>query len=198
MITGSSMGLGLLNPITTFDWNVATSSYAALAQPFFATITMYCGSVIGAMIIIGIFYTNMYNTKYLPINSSSAFANNATSYVVQNVVTNNTFDEAKYQQYSPPFYSAGYMLTVGANFAFYPVYFLYIMGNQWKTISVAFVDFYKGLRYGKGNYENQMDIHSRLMSKYKEVPDWWFLVILGGALLLSIIFLKIYDLNSPV
>jgi OPT family small oligopeptide transporter len=179
LLTGSSLGLGLFNPITTFDWNVATSSYAALARPFFSTCTEYCGAIIGAVIILGIAYSNMYNTAYLPINSSSAFANDATPYNVQKVVVNNKLNETLYQEYSPPFYSAGYILTVGGNFAFYPVYFFYIMVNQWTTVSQAYVDFYKGLRYGKGNYEGAMDVHSRLMSKYPEVPDWWFLLILG-------------------
>lgn len=179
IITGSSLGLGFFNPITTFDWNVATSSYAALARPFFSTCTEYCGAILGGVIILGIAYSNMYNTAYLPINSSSAFANDATPYDVQKVVVNNKLNETLYQEYSPPFYSAGYILTVGGNFAFYPVYFLYIMVNQWKTVSQAYIDFYKGIRYGKGNYEGAMDVHSRLMSKYPEVPDWWFLLILG-------------------
>ncbi|EPE07534.1 oligopeptide transporter [Ophiostoma piceae UAMH 11346] len=198
ILTGSSLGLGLFNPLTTFDWNVATSSYAALAQPFFSTATMYAGSLLGGLIILGIYYSNMYNTAYLPINSSSAFANNGTSFVVQNVIVNNTFVEALYQEYSPPFYTAGYILTVGGNFAFYPIYFLYIMVNQWKTVSNAYIDFYKGLRYGKGNYENATDVHSRLMARYKEVPDWWFLAILLGALIVSIVFLKIYPMDTPV
>ena len=103
-----------------------------------------------------------------------------------------------YQEYSPPFYSAGYILTVGANFAFYPVYFLYIMFNQWKTMSKAFVDFYQGLRRGKGNYEGAMDVHSRLMSKYPEVPDWWFLLILVAAVVVSIIWCKIFPVDTPV
>ncbi|RDW82268.1 OPT-domain-containing protein [Coleophoma cylindrospora] len=198
ILTGSSLGLGLFNPITTFDWNTATSSYAALSQPFFATFTMYIGSIIGGCIILGIYYTNMYNTAYLPINSSAAFANDGTSYNASKVVVNNKLNESLYQQYSPPFYSAGYVLTVGANFAFYPVYFLYIMGNQWSTVSTAYVDFYKGLRYGKGNYEGTMDVHSRLMSKYKEVPDWWFLLILLAAIVVSIVFLEVYPLDTPV
>ncbi|GKT92254.1 oligopeptide transporter protein [Colletotrichum tofieldiae] len=198
IITGSSLGLGLFNPITTFDWNVATSSYAALAQPFFATCTMYCGAIVGGAIILGIYYTNMYNTAYLPINSSSPFANDGTPYVVQKVVVNNQLNETLYQEYSPPFYSAGYLLTVGANYCFYPVYFLYIMGNQWKTISAAYVDFYKGLRHGKGNYEGAMDVHSRLMAHYGEVPDWWFLLILVGAIVVSVVFLNIYPLDTPV
>ncbi|TVY45580.1 Oligopeptide transporter [Lachnellula subtilissima] len=135
---------------------------------------------------------------YLPINSSSAYTNNGTSYKVQQIVVNNKLDETLYQQYSPPFYTAGYILTVGANFAFYPVYFLYIMVNQWSTVSEAYVNFYKGLRHGRGNYEGAMDVHSRLMSKYKEVPDWWFLLILVAAIVVSIIFLEIYPLDTPV
>ena len=198
ILTGSSLGLGLFNPITTFDWNIATSSYAALAQPFFSTCTMYFGSILGGFIILGIYYSNMYNTAYLPINSSSGFANDGTAYEVQKIIADNKLDPELYQQYSPPFYSAGYILTVGANFAFYPVYFLYIMVNQWKTVSQAYIDFYKGLRYGKGNYEGAMDIHSRLMSRYAEVPDWWFLVILLAAIIVSVIFLNIYPLDTPV
>jgi OPT family oligopeptide transporter len=173
ILTGSSLGLGLFNPITTFDWNVATSSYSPLAQPFFATCTMYIGSILGGFIILGIYYSNMYNTAYLPINSSSAFANDGTTYNVSNVIVDNTLVETMYQSYSPPFYTAGYVLTVGANFAFYPVYFLYIMINQWETVSNAYINFYKGLRHGKGNYDGAMDVHNRLMSKYKEVPDWY-------------------------
>jgi OPT family oligopeptide transporter len=188
----------LFNPITTFDWNVATSSYAALAQPFFSTCTLYFGGLLGGFIILAIYYSNMNNTAYLPINSSSPFANDGTVYQVQRVVVNNKFDEARYQSYSPPFYSAGYILTVGGSFAFYPVYFLYIMGNQWTTISQAYVDFYKGLRHGRSNYEGAMDVHSRLMSRYPEVPDWWFLLILLGAIVVSVIFLQIYPLDTPV
>ncbi|GJN75641.1 hypothetical protein PLIIFM63780_009148 [Purpureocillium lilacinum] len=198
LLTGSNMGLGYFNPITTFDWNVATSSYQALSQPFFCTCTMYFGSIFGGLIILAIFYKNAYNTGYIPINSSSAFANDGTPYKVQNVVTNNKLDFDKYQAYSMPLYSAGYILTVAANFVFYPVYFLYMMFNQWKTVSKAYVDFYKGLRYGKGNYEDAMDVHSRTMAKYKEVPDWWFLVILFGAIILSCVFVSVYPLDTPV
>lgn len=198
ILTGSNMGLGLLNPITTFDWNIATSSYAALAMPFWSTCTMYVGGFIGGFIILGMYYKNAFYTKYLPINSSSPFANDGTVYKVQKVVVNNKLDREKLQAYSLPFYSAGMVLTMCANFAFYPVYFLYIMLNQHSTIFQAYVDFYQGLRHGKGNYEGAMDVHSRLMSRYKEVPDWWFLGILGGAIAVACVFLSIHPLNTPV
>jgi OPT family oligopeptide transporter len=36
------------------------------------------------------------------------------------------------------------------------------------------------------------------MSKYKEVPDWWFLLILLAAIIVSVVFLEIYPLDTPV
>jgi hypothetical protein len=72
------------------------------------------------------------------------------------------------------------------------------MFNQYSTVGKAYVDFWKGLRHGKGNYEGAMDVHSRLMSRYPEVPDWWFLIILLAAIVVSIIFLQIYPLDTPV
>lgn len=159
---------------------------------------MYFSSILGGFIILAIYYSNVSNTAYLPINSSSAFTNNGTSYDVQAVITDNKFDNAKYQQYSPPFYSAGYVLVLGANLCFYPVYFLYITFNQWTTVSNAYKDFWAGLRRGKGNFEGHMDVHNRQMAKYPEVPDWWFLIILLMALVLSIIFLHIYPLDTPI
>ncbi|PHH67580.1 hypothetical protein CDD80_719 [Ophiocordyceps camponoti-rufipedis] len=231
ILTGSNLGLGLLNPVSTLDWNVATSSYAALSQPFFSTLTMYCGSILGGLIILAMYYSNQYNTAYLPINSSSAFANDGKPYQVQRVMVNNRLDVDRYQSYSPPFYSAGYVLTVGANFAFYPVYFLYVMGNQWMTMAKAFSDFY-GSVFSRGrssnssdsnninndinndvnntnnsdinnnitssNYATHDDIHTRLMSRYSEVPDWWFLAILASAVTVSIIFVRTYPIDTPI
>lgn len=198
ILTGSKLGLGLLNPITTFDWNIATSSYAALTLPFFSTATMYCGAWLGAIIILAMYYSNQYFSAYLPINDSSPFANDGSIYEVQKVIINNKLDEEKYQQYSPPFYTAGFVLTVAGNFCFYPVYFLYVMFNQWRTVGKAYKDFWLGLTRGKGNYEGHEDVFSRRMAKYKEVPDWWFLLILAAAVATACIFLKIYPLDTPI
>jgi OPT family small oligopeptide transporter len=197
VVTGASSGLGF-NPWPTFDWNFATSSYAALSTPFFSVAQMSLGSLIGGFIILGMYYQNRHWTAYLPINSSSAFANDGTVYDVKKVIVNNKIDETLYQQYSPPFYSAGGLLTVCSNFVFYPVYFSYVMFNQWRTVRDGFVNFYHGLTKGRGNYENAMDVHSRLMAKYPEVPDWWFLLILLICIVLAIVFVEIFPVDSPV
>lgn len=63
ILTGSQLGLGFFNPITTFDWNVASSSYNATVTPFWATCTQYFSSLFGGVIILIMYYRNMYNTS---------------------------------------------------------------------------------------------------------------------------------------
>lgn len=38
-----------------------------------------------------------------------------------------------------------------------------------------------------------MDIHTRLMSKYKQVPEWWFWCILVGNIALTIFACEYYN-----
>jgi OPT family small oligopeptide transporter len=197
VVTGSINGLGF-NPWTTFDWNVATSSYQALSIPWFSVSHQFIGSIIGGLVIIGIYYSNQHFTAYLPINSSSAYDNTGKPYNVTNVVRNNQLDESLYQNYSPPFYSAGYVLTLGANFAFYPIFFLYIMGSQWRMIKEAYVDFFRGLISRRSNFEGKKDVHSRMIAKYGEVPDWWFVLVFLITLVLSIVFVTHYPVDTPV
>ena len=52
--------------------------------------------------------------------------------------------------------------------------FVYMMLNQWRVIR----DSFKDLISRKKNYVGTKDAHSIMMSKYKEVPDWWFLIVL--------------------
>ena len=209
VLTGSGLGLGLFNPLTTLDWNVATASYAALSQPFFSTATMYGGSLLGAAVILGLYYTNQYHTAHLPINSAAAWANDATPYEARRVVAAGgaggrrlQLDPDRYQAYSPPFYSAGSVLTVGANFAFYPVYFLYTMGSQWRTVSRAYRDLWRGLRHPRARAGSGLaaagDVHARAMARYPEVPDWWFLAVLAAAAAVAVAFVRVYPVDTPV
>lgn len=39
------------------------------------------------------------------------------------------------------------------------------------------------LTQSKRSMNEQPDIHARLMSKYKQVPEWWYGVILGAFVL---------------
>lgn len=42
-------------------------------------------------------------------------------------------------------------------------------------------------------YKAKLDIHARLMKNYKEVPQWWFLVLLIGSIVLSLVMSFIWE-----
>jgi hypothetical protein len=105
-ITGLKKGLGV-NPLPTFDWNVATYYVDPLVVPFYVTLNMFIGAVLGGITIAAMYWTNTYNTGYLPINTNVMYNHNATVYNVSAILDERgLLDEKKYQEYSPVFIAA--------------------------------------------------------------------------------------------
>lgn len=69
-ITGMNGGLGL-NPWPTFDWNTLLFDETdPLMVPFVNTFNKWLGQFLSMPVIIGLWYTNAYNTGYFPINDN--------------------------------------------------------------------------------------------------------------------------------
>lgn len=203
VVTGSQYGLGL-NPVPTFDWNIIDYNYA-LTIPFFSQLNQYIGTFIGFFAILGIYYSNYKWTAFLPLNSNDIFTNRGESYVVQDILDENSMlVESKYQEYSPPYYSAGNLLVYGGIFAQYPFAFLYVFFTEWASILQCFKQMYRQIKNFRNvsikssTYDGFDDPQTRLMKKYKDVPDWWFLVVLVVALVLGILCIKLYPTQTPV
>ncbi|GMM36991.1 hypothetical protein DASC09_043160 [Saccharomycopsis crataegensis] len=198
MITGSISGLGL-NPITSFDWNIV-GYWMPLAFPFYTYLNMMIGMFIGFFVIVGLYYSNYRWTAYLPINDNNIYTNTGELYTVQSVLTNGKFDDTKYQEYGPPYLSAGYLLTTGANCALYTFMIPYVFFTERKGIWSSF----KSLRQSffsfrsSPDYSSFQDPHSRIMARYKETPDWCFVIIMLVALVFAIVCVKVYPANTPV
>ncbi|KAJ3499348.1 hypothetical protein NLG97_g394 [Lecanicillium saksenae] len=139
LITGSQDGLGF-NPIPTFDWNVMQYAVAPLTSPFFATAQQYCGALLGGLIIIGLYFTNVSNSGYLPINSSGIFNNTGGHFEIGKVLIEGTaiINQTAYENYSPAFYSAGNLMLYGAFFAFYPLTAVFIILDAWRPLLRSF------------------------------------------------------------
>ena len=193
MITGFYGGMGF-NPIATFDWNVSLTG--RLVTPAFSTIQQYMGSILSGIVIIGMYYSNMYYSAYIPINSNDAFTNTGQPYNVTEVLTDGLLDEAKYQNYGFGYYSAANIWGQGAWFSWYPLCLIYVGITQWQMIKQAYDTLVNSIRR-RGGIGFQ-DAHSRMMSAYKEVPDWWYLAILVLALVFGIIGFQVYPLQVPV
>lgn len=136
LITGSDFGLGF-NPISSFDWNVFAYSLP-LAIPCFAIVQQYIGTFIAGLIILAMYYSNVLWTAYLPPNSSDIFDNTGASYNITRVVIDGTLDEAKYQAYSPAFYSAANIVAYGSFFAFYSFTAVFVLLDSWRPLVKAY------------------------------------------------------------
>ncbi|KAJ7140663.1 OPT-domain-containing protein [Mycena epipterygia] len=191
-ITGSVSGLGL-NPIPTLDWNQLVYVVDPLIYPFYSTFNTFLGTLITLPIIVAIWYSNTWETAYLPINSNRVFDNTGAMYSVANAVGNNTlFDQALYDDYSPAYLAAGKILVYGLWFALYMATLshaiLYHRREIWHGL--------KSILSRRKTSEIHTDVHVRLMMNYKEVPEWQYLIILVIAIALGAAGVGVYPTET--
>ncbi|KAK6456528.1 OPT oligopeptide transporter protein-domain-containing protein [Scheffersomyces xylosifermentans] len=198
MITGSIKGLGL-NPIPTFDWNILNFN-AALVYPFYSQLNQYIGSFIAFFIIIALNWSNNNWSGYIPINTSSLFGQDGTKYDVKSIVDERSlFDRSKYEVVGPPYYSAANLVVYGSFFAIYPFSIVYEVFINYKPMWKALKGLGGALRnFRKSTFEGFDDPHTKMMTRYKEVPDWVFLIVLVVSIVLSILCVKLYPAQTPV
>lgn len=107
----------------------------------------------------------------MPILSSGSFDNTGAPYNVTRILSETTtLDMDKYREYSPLFLSTTFAMSYGLSFA-----------GITATIVHAILYFRKQIWIqARRSLHEQPDIHARLMSRYRQVPDWWYLIIFGA------------------
>ncbi|KAK9463925.1 OPT oligopeptide transporter protein-domain-containing protein [Lipomyces oligophaga] len=197
VVTGSKLGLGF-NPITSFDWSVINYFYP-LIVPAYTVANRYVGIFLGGIIILIMTYTNYLNSGHLPPNTASLYDRYGNTYNTSAVLTDNLFDVDKYRAYSPPFISAGTIVLYGADYTLVTFSFCYIILSEWGIVKEAVVGFYKSLKdRNLSNYDRYKDPISIMMTKYPEVPDWWFICMLFFSFGMGIIAIKCWPTGVPV
>ncbi|CAL5367692.1 unnamed protein product [Camellia sinensis] len=163
------LGIGSLG----FDWSTIASYLGSpLASPWFATANVAIGFFFVMYVLTPVSYwLNVYQAKNFPIYSSDLFMSNGSLYDISKIVDSKFhLDENAYGKYGPLHMSTFFAMTYGLGFATLSATIVHILlfhgSDLWK--------------YSKGAFggSKKMDIHSRLMKVYKQVPTWWFLVIL--------------------
>lgn len=201
-VTGFKSGLGL-NPLPTLDWNILDAA-GCLTFPFYTYANQYLGSVLGFFVILIVYYTNNKWTGYLPINSNALFNNEGKIYNVHSILNDkNMFDEKKYKEYGPPYFSAANLVLYGAYFCLYPFAIIFHVVTEWESMKASFVNVWHSIvdsQSSKGNIFGRYskDPHCVMMSKYREVPDWWFLVILVVSTVFAILCVSLYPTETPI
>jgi hypothetical protein len=131
--------------------------------------------------------TNSYS-DYLPINTSSIFNNTGGFYNVTKILTPEyTFDLAKYQTYSPMFLAPCFFLNYGFSFAALTAAIVHTTIFYRKEVWYRF----------KAARDQEPDIHMKLMKKYAEALDWWYVVLLVVSLAFGLATVLGYSSQLP-
>ena len=180
------MGMSLI----TFDWAQIAYIGSPLATPWWAEANIAVGFVFCFWFLTPVlYYTNTWYAQYMPISSRTSYDNTGATYDVTQILgADGTIDLAKYHSYSPLFLSTTFAISYGLSFA-----------SITATLTHTFVYFRKQIwSQSRRAMHEQPDIHARLMSAYRQVPDWWY----GGVFLTMFVFgvvsIEVWPTQFPV
>ncbi|XP_059629773.1 oligopeptide transporter 4-like [Cornus florida] len=176
---GSGMrGLGLGS--LTLDWSVVASFLGSpLVTPFFAIANVCVGYVAIMYVLLPVAYwgLNLYTAQNFPIFSSHLFSAQGQIYNVSAIVNDKfQIDYPAYEQQGRLYLSTFFALTYGIGFAAVVATLSHVALFNGKEIYNQF----------RASYGRKSDIHTKLMRKYKDIPNWWFHLMLGVSLVLSL------------
>ncbi|EIM86107.1 OPT oligopeptide transporter [Stereum hirsutum FP-91666 SS1] len=187
---GMSSGLGLL-PIS-FDWTVISYAGQPLTTPFWVTANSFASVALFYFVvapIVRISFLSVWTQCVLPLLSSSTFDNTGASYNVSKVVNSDlSFNLENYKAYSPMYIAMTYSISYGLNFAAITAILIHTYLYNGAEIWAKF----------RNPASGGEDIHKRLMSKYKNVPEWWYMVLTVVTLGLGIFTTRYWDTQLPV
>ncbi|RWR83129.1 oligopeptide transporter 4 [Cinnamomum micranthum f. kanehirae] len=177
---GSGMhGLGL--GAFTLDWSaVAAFMFSPLIYPFFAIANVYVGFVIIVYIAIPIAYwaIDLYDAKAFPLFSSHLFTASGQNYDILAIVNDKfEIDMQAYNSLGQIHLSMFFALTYGFGFATIASTLTHVALFNGREVYQRF----------RASYSGKDDIHTRLMRKYKDIPEWWFYLLLAVTIGISLI-----------
>ncbi|TCD71650.1 hypothetical protein EIP91_007397 [Steccherinum ochraceum] len=185
---GYSSGLGM--SLITFDWSQIAYIGSPLATPWWAEANIAVGFVFFFWIVTPIiYYTNTWFSQFMPISSRTSFDRFGKSYDVQQIINPDaTLNVAKYEAYSPLFLSTTFAISYGLSFASITATLTHTLLYFRKTIWVQ----------SRRSMSEQPDIHARLMSRYRQVPEWWYAIIFVSMFVFGIITIEVWPTQFPV
>lgn len=185
---GFTHGMGM--SLVSFDWAQIAYIGSPLATPWWAEVNIVCGFVFFCWFFVPVvYYTNVWNTQYLPISSRNSFDNKGLPYNVSRIINADaSLNLAEYEAYSPLFLSATFAVSYGLSFAAITA-----------TLTHAFLFYRKQIwSQARRSLKEQPDIHARLMSKYKQVPEWYYGVIFIVMFVFAVISIEVLETGLPV
>ncbi|KAF8552645.1 small oligopeptide transporter, partial [Imleria badia] len=185
---GYVSGLGMSS--ITFDWAQIAFLGTPLATPWWAEANIAAGFVFVVWFLTPIlYYTNTWYSQYLPMWSRTSYDNTGNEYNVSRIINaDKSLNLTAYEEYSPLFLSTTFAMSYGLSFA-----------SITATLIHSFLYFRKQIwAQRRRSMREQLDIHARLMSKYEQVPEWWYAIIFVSTFVFGIIVIEVWHTEFPV
>ncbi|KAK2632988.1 hypothetical protein EUGRSUZ_L00777 [Eucalyptus grandis] len=162
------LGIGAIG----LDWS-SISSYlgSPLASPWFATANIAVGFALVVYVITPFTYwLNIYRARTFPIFSDSLFTSLGQKYNIETIIDEHFhLDAEAYEREGPLYLSTFFAVYYGISFACLTATVVHVFLFHGKEIWLLSKSAFS---------EKKMDIHTKLMRRYKQVPEWWFTCIL--------------------
>ncbi|KAG5950204.1 hypothetical protein E4U58_001747, partial [Claviceps cyperi] len=186
-IFGGNTGFGLM-PIS-FDWATVTAFLSSpLQTPAFAIVNVLIGVCVMAIGSAGLAFAGPEYYRYLPISANQNFDRFAQPYNTSSILTKDfTINETAYQEYSPIILGPTFSLSYGMGFA----------GLMSTVMHIALFYGSDVWNRAKNSKYDEDDVHMKLMRKYKEAPEWWFMVIFAVSFAFGMIACQVWDTHLP-
>ncbi|PIL32526.1 transporter [Ganoderma sinense ZZ0214-1] len=185
---GYYSGLGM--SLITFDWSQIAYIGSPLATPWWASANVAAGFVAFFWVLTPILYfTNTWYSAYMPISTRTSYDNTGGGYNVSRILTaESTLDIEKYESYSPLFLSTTFAVTYGLSFASITATIMHTILYFRKQIWIQ----------SRRSLSEQPDIHARLMSRYRQVPEWWYAIIFVIMFVFAVVCIEVWNTQMPV
>jgi OPT family small oligopeptide transporter len=168
-----------------------------IITPFFSNVNQAIGMFLVSFgIVLPVYYKNIWSTGYLPLNSPDVFDNTGNPYSVDGILNPDyTLNVTAYEAYSPPYLSAGYSVLYMFFFAAYTASIVHVALYNHRELA----DGFRTMLNWRGSVREEFnDVHNRLMQRYKECPEWWYLALLAVSFVLACVSSEIYHTGMPI
>ncbi|KAI3938610.1 hypothetical protein MKW98_016115 [Papaver atlanticum] len=178
----------------TLDW-AGISAYhgSPLIAPWYSILNIAVGFIMFIYIIVPLCYWkfNTFDARKFPMFSNKLFTSTGHIYDTTKILTPQyDLNIAAYDNYGKLYLSPLFALSIGSGFARIAATMTHVALFHGRDI----------LKRSKSAMKDaKLDIHARLMKNYRDVPQWWFLILLvvsmAFALLTSFVWKK--DIQLP-
>lgn len=213
-------GLGFLS--VCFDWQYIASTGSPLWVPLQTLFNSCVGYLLCIVLFMGLYYGNIWRAQDFPFLSQLLFdtSSNSTNFVSYNQTaifnSNNEIDSTLLHQQGLPFMTPSYIaylittnMGISATFVHMMLWNYGDMKQSWRFanksnfMSLFQADTWRFWRAGATEEQNAKDManpdldpHYKLLLKYDQVPQWWWVAVL--LLSFTIGMICIYTLDSTL